>query len=62
LIVARFSLEKAVPGAYPMVWYFADYHINSPILALADLALGALPVILSIVAMVRIVQRAGFSG
>jgi uncharacterized membrane protein YhaH (DUF805 family) len=45
-----------------MVWYFADYHINSPILALAVLALGALPVILSIVAMLRIVQRAGFSG
>jgi Na+/melibiose symporter-like transporter len=45
-----------------MVWYFADYHINSPILVLALLALGALPVLLSIVAIVRIVQRAGFSG
>ncbi|WP_246785144.1 hypothetical protein [Bradyrhizobium sp. S69] len=45
-----------------MVWYFADYHINSPILALALLALCALPVLLSIVAVVRIVQRAGFSG
>jgi len=46
----------------PMTWYFADYHINSPILGLAVLALGALPVLLSIIAVVRIVQRAGFSG
>ena len=60
----RYSLEKSRFQAHirPMIWYFADYHINSPVLALALLALGALPVVLSIVSIVRIVQRAGFSG
>lgn len=47
-----------------MSFYFADYSIDigSPALGLLFLALCVAPALLSILPVVRIVQRAGFSG
>lgn len=45
-----------------MSFYFADYRIDIGWPALGLLALSVAPALLSIIAIVRIVQRAGFSG
>jgi uncharacterized membrane protein YhaH (DUF805 family) len=45
-----------------MSLYYADYRVDLPISSVLVLALVVALVVVSIIALVRIVQRAGFSG
>ena len=45
-----------------MTLYFAEYKIEVPLLIFVMLGLLAAPAVVSVVAVVRIVQRAGYSG